>query len=82
MSSLLFIYIIQAFNDTPKSLPKQPEFRFFPENKNGNPHTQNGRLLNQPTNSKGQTFNLDKTFYIDDSFFLFDSIEDLKQQPL
>jgi hypothetical protein len=75
---LVLDLLIQAFIDTYKSLPKQPEFRFFPGNKNGNPHTKNGRLQNQPTKSKGQTFNRDKTFYVNDSFFLFDSGADLK----
>jgi hypothetical protein len=64
-----FVYLIQAFINIYKPLPKQPEFRFFPENKNGNLQTQNGVLLNQPTNSKGQPFNFDKTFYINDIFF-------------
>jgi hypothetical protein len=76
MPFIIFIYIIRAFIDPS---PKQPKFRFFPDNKNGNLQTQNGRLLNQPTNSKEQTFNLDKTFYVDNSFFLFDSIEDLRK---
>jgi hypothetical protein len=77
MSSILFIFIIQAFIDTYKPTTKQAEFRFFPPH--GKDQTLNDRLLKQPTISKGKTFHLDKTFYIDGSFFLFNSYQDIKK---
>ncbi len=79
MSSILFIFIIQAFIDTYMPTTKQAEFRFFPKHNNGNDNTLNGRLLNQPTQSKGKAFYLNKTFYVDDSFFLFNSYQDIEK---
>jgi hypothetical protein len=79
MSSILFIFIIQAFIDIYVPTTKQAEFRFFPKHKNKNNSTLNSRLFNQPAQSKRNAFHLNKTFYINDSFFLFDSYPDIEK---
>jgi hypothetical protein len=46
MSPIFFLFVMQAFLDTIECNVQQPEFSFFPENKNGNLQTCKGKLLN------------------------------------
>jgi hypothetical protein len=79
MSPVLFLFVIQAFLDTLKLSSKPIHFSYFPENKNGNPHTIKGRLVSQNTTARGKPFNFNSSFYVDDSFFVFETIEELRQ---
>jgi len=71
MSPILFLFVMQAFMDTLKIDTPPAEFRYFPEHKNGNLASLNGRLIGQPTASKGNLFHFNKSFYVDDSVFLY-----------
>jgi hypothetical protein len=79
MSSILFLYVIQAFLDTLTLLNPPIQFNHFPENKNGNTKSIKGRLLSQNTNAKGAPFFFNSSFYVDDSFFLCQSKNELQQ---
>jgi hypothetical protein len=77
MSSVLFLFVMQAFLDT-LQLDAQPiQFSYFPENKNGNLATCKGRLLEQSTTAKGTPFDFCSSFYVDDSFFIFNNKQEL-----
>jgi len=56
MSSVLFLFVIQAFLDTLKLQAQPVQYAFFPENKNGNLATIKGRLLSQNTSAKEHHF--------------------------
>ena len=79
MSSILFLFVIQAFLDTLNLQNTSISFNHFPENKNGNTKTIKGRLLSQNTNAKGSPFFFNSSFYIDDSFFLCQSKQELRE---
>jgi len=79
MSSVLFLFVIQAFLDTLKLQAQPVQYAFFPENKNGNLATIKGRLLSQNTSAKGTPFLFNSSFYVDDSFFLFATRQELQQ---
>jgi hypothetical protein len=77
-SPVLFAYIMQAFLDTLKMMPKPSEFCHFKLPKNGNLKALNGWLIKQPTSSKGTPFEFNNVFFVDDSVFITDSLEDLE----
>jgi len=79
MSSILFLFVIQAFPNTLRLQNPSIQFNYFPENKNGNTKTIKDRLLSQNTNAKGSPFFFNSSSYIDDSFFLCQSREELQQ---
>jgi hypothetical protein len=79
MSSVLFLFVIQAFLDTLKLQAQPVQYAFFPKNKNGNLATIKGRLLSQNTSAKGTPFLFNSSFYVDDSFFLFATRQELQQ---
>ena len=79
MSSVLFLFVIQAFLDTLQLKTQPSQFAYFPENKNNNSKSQKGRLLSQNTTAKGSPFFFNSSFYVDDSFFLFNSRSELHQ---
>jgi hypothetical protein len=49
------LFVVQAFIDTLKTNIPSAEFCYFPEHKNGNLKSLNGRLTGQPTASKGSS---------------------------
>ncbi len=51
-SPVLLAYIMQAFLDTLKMMPKPSEFHHFKLPMNGNLKALNGRLMKQPTSSR------------------------------
>mmetsp|Transcript_27795 Transcript_27795/g.39776 ORF Transcript_27795/g.39776 Transcript_27795/m.39776 type:complete len:137 (+) Transcript_27795:366-776(+) len=70
-SPVLFLYIMLAATDTFKANHvhhSAPVYNFFPDNKN--PSKENGRLVRQPTTSKGTTLSVDHILYIDDGAFI------------
>jgi hypothetical protein len=69
---------MQAFLDTIKLEIKPSKFRFFKPPQNGNTNTLNGRLLGQPTASKGTAFELSNVFFVDDSVFITETCEELE----
>jgi hypothetical protein len=77
-SPILFAYIMQAFLDTLKTNVKASEFRFFQPPKNGNLKASNGRLIGQPTSSKGTPFSFNNVFFVDDSVFITDNRAELE----
>jgi len=79
ISSVLFLFVIQAFLDTLQLKTQPSQFAYFPENKNNNSKSQKGRLLSQNTTAKGSPFFFNSFFYVDDSFFLFNSRSELHQ---
>jgi hypothetical protein len=79
MSPVLFIFVMQAFLDSLKLNTEKAEFSFFLENKNGNPQTCKGRLLNKNTSERRRTFDFRDTLYVDNSMFLF-KMNSRKQQ--
>jgi len=78
VSPVLFAYIMQAFLDTLKMMPKPSEFHHFKLPTNGNLKALNGRLMKQPTSSKGDPFEFNNVFFVDGSVFITDSLEDLE----
>mmetsp|Transcript_22634 Transcript_22634/g.32410 ORF Transcript_22634/g.32410 Transcript_22634/m.32410 type:complete len:166 (-) Transcript_22634:136-633(-) len=79
MSSILFLFAIQAILDTLKLQTQPVQYADFPENKNSNLATIKGRLLSQNTSSKGTPLLFYSYFYVDDSFFLFSTRQELQQ---
>ena len=79
MHSILFLFVIQAFQDTLQIQSQSVQFSYFHENKNGNTKTYKGRLLSQNTTTKGTPFLFNSSFYVDDSFFLFQTCQELLQ---
>ena len=79
MSSVLFLFVIQAFLETLELKAPPIVYNHFPENKNGNMNTQKGRLLSQNSKAKGTPFTFNSSFYVDDSFFLFQTKQQLEQ---
>jgi hypothetical protein len=77
-SPVLFAYVMQAFLDTLVLETKPTEFRFFKPPKNGNLKALNGRLIGQPTTSKGTAFDFSNVFFVDDSVFLTESREEIE----
>ncbi len=77
-SPVLLAYIMQAFLDTLKMMPKPSEFHPFKLPKNGNLKALNGRLMKQSTSSKGTPFEFNNIFFVDDSVFITDNLEDLE----
>jgi hypothetical protein len=77
-SPILFTYIMQAFLDTLKTNVKASEFCFFQPPKNGNLKASNGRLIGQPTSSKGTPFSFSNVFFADDSVFISDNRTELE----
>ena len=79
MSSVLFLFVMQAFLETLQLKRPPILFTHFPENENGNVKTQKGRLLSQNTKARGTLFTFDSSFYVDNSFFLFQTKQQLEQ---
>jgi len=79
MSSVLFLFVMQAFLETLQLKNPPILFTHFPENKNGNIKTKKGRLLSQNTKARGTPFTFNSSFYVDDSFFLFQTKQQLEQ---
>ena len=74
MAPLLFLFVMQAIMETLNlSNITKHEIQYFP--KSNNPLPQHGRLLSQPTNSKGTPFNLDNQLYVNDGTFIFQNRE-------
>jgi hypothetical protein len=73
MSLVLLLFVMQMFLDI-LSLDAQPiQYSYFPENKNGNMSTCNGRLLGQNSTVKGTPFDFHSSFCVDNSFFMFNN---------
>ena len=73
MSPVLFLFVIQAFVDTPNLKAQPVQVAYFPENKNGNLTTIRGRPNSQDTSAKkkGTLLLFNTSFYVDNSFFYF-----------
>ena len=70
-SPVLFLFIMLAATDNFKINHvhhSAPTYNFFPDNKN--PSKQHGRLVRQPTTSKGTTLSVDHILYVDDGAFI------------
>jgi len=70
-SPVLFLYIMLAATDTFKNNHTHhnaPIYNYFPDDKN--PSKQHGRLVRQPTTSKGTTLSVDHILYVDDGAFI------------
>ena len=57
-----------AATETFKVNHKAPTYNFFPDNKD--PNKQHGRLVRQPTTSKGSNLTVDHILYVDDGAFI------------
>ena len=79
MSSVLFLFVMQAFLETLQLQTPSIQFAHFPSNKNKNLKSQKGRLLSQSSKAKGSPFTFNSSFYVDDSFFLFQTRQQLQQ---
>ena len=79
MSSVLFLFVMQAFLETLQLQTPSIQFAHFPSNKIGNLSSQKGRLLSQNSRAKGTPFTFNSSFYVDDSFFLFQTKQQLEQ---
>ena len=72
MAPLLFLFIMQVIMETlDLSNIMKTELQYFPKSKN--PLTPQGRLLGQPTHSKGTPFNLNSLLYVDEGTFIFEN---------
>jgi len=79
MSSVLFLFVIQAFLETLQLQTPPVQFAHFPDNKNVNSKSLKGRLLSQSSKAKGTPFAFNSSFYVEDSFFLFQTKQQLQQ---
>ena len=57
-----------AATETFKVNHNAPTYNFFPDNKD--PNKQHGRLVRQPTTSKGSNLTVDHILYVDDGAFI------------
>mmetsp|Transcript_17850 Transcript_17850/g.25416 ORF Transcript_17850/g.25416 Transcript_17850/m.25416 type:complete len:183 (+) Transcript_17850:1795-2343(+) len=77
-SAILFLFLILAATDSfTHSFTHQDKatYHYFPSNKN--PDKQKGRLTRQPTQSKGDTVQIDNLLYVDDGAFVCTTLESL-----
>ena len=77
-SAILFLFLMLAATDSfTHSFTHQDKatYHYFPSNKN--PDKQKGRLTRQPTQSKGDTVQIDNLLYVDDGAFVCTTLESL-----
>jgi len=77
-SAVLFLFLMLAATDSfADSFAHQNKaiYHYFPSNKN--PDKQKGRLTRQPTQSKGNTVEVDNLLYVDDGAFVCTTMESL-----
>jgi hypothetical protein len=75
MSTVLFLFVMQAFLDILDIIAQTIKFSQFPENRNGNIFTCKGRLLGQNVNAKGKSFTLRSPFLVDESAFILNHFD-------
>ena len=78
-SAVLFLFLMLAAIDSftnNYTHENKPLYHYFPSAKD--PNKQKGRLSKQPTQSKGNTIEVDNLLYVDDGAFICTNLESLK----